>query len=794
MEAIIISKTTKSLDEIIEEVTAHRTPVDLCRCQVEQLGNDPKRTWECLCYIALILQYIPPKGAEAVELGSIARVLIREFSEVKSPDLARILALIESSQTGQSSDLGISGTIQRDLYAVSSNGTEDPLAEAKRLDHLGRHVQAAALYAQDPQSQLAALRSYRIAGVFGACNDLISRLGDGEISAEEREDLRWEQVCVLVQQDGCIDLLADLIKRGSPLRTFDHVIRVAFWCMALDHPQSLGSVPNYRGLRSLASKESEETPERMMALKVILGLEKVWGGEGTIADRLNALENAMTEFRNTVFDGELLMLGWASVARWALVHSFKSTYDLAIGEYEKAAYLASNGGSKDPIGVLGNQKPWESVDHSYFTPKSRLLGFTSFAFGVAKDSAKFRLSRLNKDSNAQAEIKKSEVEAHAKRLSNHITRFKGLLLRLGQTSIGLHEKLPEPMAEAVSQLSEKVVRLEEEDVRKILTREWKADPSEVLKEFDYWPMSAASIGQVHRAKTHQGDAVAVKVQYPDIEKGIAAEVATMKTLIPLFKMLAPGTNPRDMITSVHNLFNNGCDYVREAEYQQRFEKAVTHLEGIYIPKVVKELSTKKVLVSECIEGLHLKDFVRMASTEERDLAGERVFRGLMTPRAIHRFFNADVHAGNFRFTNSVVYFLDFGACNETVDDEFRICEAIMNEDYVTVGEIYHEQGFFRKGRELNPAQVKEYVEASNVHFFRDKVFKFDRQYLQKYLEVSGKFKDHFTLPGAKLPIIRAEIGLIGVLVDLEASANWGRLMVDILEASGNDYPILKQIS
>src|SRR5207245_9399074 len=146
-------------------------------------------------------------------------------------------------------------------------------------------------------------------------------------------------------------------------------------------------------------------------------------------------------------------------------------------------------------------------------------------------------------------------------------------------------------------------------------------PEQIFVRWDPVPISAASIGQVHRAITHQGKAVAVKVQYPGIARTITSDVRNVALLRRVAGAAFPGLDARSLIDELGERLSEEVAYFLEAENQELFAR---HYEGhpvIHVPHVVGELSTARALTSELVAGTRFDDGLRWTQNG-RHMPGE----------------------------------------------------------------------------------------------------------------------------------------------------------------------------
>src|SRR5262249_24676409 len=139
-------------------------------------------------------------------------------------------------------------------------------------------------------------------------------------------------------------------------------------------------------------------------------------------------------------------------------------------------------------------------------------------------------------------------------------------------------------------------------LEKLLRAELGAPIGKVFADFDERAFAAASIGQVHRATTLEGEEVVVKVQYPGVAEAVDSDLRSAMLLLPLIKRLAPGLDAKPLFAELRDRIGEELDYELEAQHQRRVERIFRGHPFITVPRVRTDLSARRVLVSEYIEG------------------------------------------------------------------------------------------------------------------------------------------------------------------------------------------------
>lgn len=381
----------------------------------------------------------------------------------------------------------------------------------------------------------------------------------------------------------------------------------------------------------------------------------------------------------------------------------------------------------------------------------------------------------------------------AQQVANELGNMKGALMKLGQMASYLDDGLPESLRLALAQLQSNAPPMSVELVHDVISQEFGRDVNELFVEFDEEPIAAASIGQVHRAiiidpATGAERAVAVKVQYPGVADAIDADLRTADLLGTLLAFGFKSLNPEDMVAEIKDRLREELDYTREARNQKEFAEFYRGHPFIHVPEVIDHLSTARVLTTELVNGSSF-DEVLTWPQEERDKAGEAIFRFVF--RSLYRFraFNGDPHPGNYIFHgNGRVTFLDFGLIKHfTVEemDMFKsmVKSAVIDHDMETYRSIVENAGMLQKDLDLSTDEVGAYFS----HFYEPVRESRNMTWTTTYatsivrhtFDRSSPIAQYATVPRSFVFIQRINLGLYAILGQLGARGNYRRIAEEL---------------
>ena len=264
-----------------------------------------------------------------------------------------------------------------------------------------------------------------------------------------------------------------------------------------------------------------------------------------------------------------------------------------------------------------------------------------------------------------AAARSDRTAALVNQLVDQLGQMRGAAMKVGQMISmieldALEESEQDDLRAKLATLRDDVPPVPFSDLEKLMRREFGGPLQRVFSEFDERAFAAASIGQVHRARTVDGDDVVVKVQYPGVAEAIETDLRNATLLLPLVRRLAPGLDAKALLAELRERIGDELDYELEAQNQRRIERLTRGHPFVRVPRVLADLSTRRVLVSEYVEGERFEE-VRQADESQRDRYAEIVFRFFFGLLYRDRIALGDPHPGNYLLCpDGRVCFLDFG--------------------------------------------------------------------------------------------------------------------------------------
>jgi predicted unusual protein kinase regulating ubiquinone biosynthesis (AarF/ABC1/UbiB family) len=396
--------------------------------------------------------------------------------------------------------------------------------------------------------------------------------------------------------------------------------------------------------------------------------------------------------------------------------------------------------------------------------------------------------RLKGERGASLEFHVRNAERYAQALSSS----KGLLMKVGQlvsfvdTSAALDSQYGDVYRTALSSLQADAEPMEPVLVSAVVESELGRPPEELFAEFSPTPLAAASIGQVHAARLHDGTEVAVKVQYPGVAEAIGADLANTELLFTFIK-IAKGVVPqlhnvdvRAIADEIAERIGEELDYGIELANQAEFAEHYRGHPFARVPEVHPALSSDRVLTMELVHGRRWTE-VDDVDQALRDRWGEAIDRFFFGSIARFGMFNADPHPGNYLFhDDGTVTFLDFGCVKHLsplVQHGFwEMPAATMADDAERLLQCWIDQGFARSDDPPPADKALAWCRPNFLSLTQPQPFTFTPQFAAETLgSMMSMDKDvmrHISVPRDFVFTNRIYVGLFSILGALHATADW----------------------
>lgn len=300
----------------------------------------------------------------------------------------------------------------------------------------------------------------------------------------------------------------------------------------------------------------------------------------------------------------------------------------------------------------------------------KLAGMTA---SIAGKAAKNSIKSFSSDENKRAEARSQMLQEVGVQIAETLGEMKGAVMKVGQIASQYKEVFPPEVASALEKLQNNAPPMPYSQIKSQVERELGQPIDEAYLEFEEQPFAAASIGQVHKAVLPSGQAVVVKVQYPDVDKNCDSDLKQVKMALKMTGVLNMSRELQDQIfAEIRDSLKDELDYLKEAQNLAIFGAFHADDPGLIIPKVIKSHSTKRILtLTE-----ELGEPLSVAATWDNEIK-QKIATRLFHFSAGQLFelyrMHCDPHPGNFAFRpdGSVIAY-DFGGIRTYSDAEIQL--------------------------------------------------------------------------------------------------------------------------
>ena len=279
------------------------------------------------------------------------------------------------------------------------------------------------------------------------------------------------------------------------------------------------------------------------------------------------------------------------------------------------------------------------------------------------------------------------------------TRLEGLPIKVGQFLGSRADVLPAEYVEVLSRLQDRVPPRPLERLAPLVRGELGRPLEDVFAELDPVPLASASLAQVHRGRLLDGREVAVKIQYPEIADLVAIDLKNFALLVRLLSWLEPDFDFRVLIAEVEKYVPQELDFVHEADSAERMAQHLRARSDVVVPAVVREVSSRRVLVLDYAPGARITDVAAIRALGVDPQAVARILIDVFCEMIlVHGFFHADPHPGNILVQPGPrLVLLDFGLAKDfppaVRQGVGQLTAAIVRGDRVGVAAAFRALGF-----------------------------------------------------------------------------------------------------
>lgn len=374
--------------------------------------------------------------------------------------------------------------------------------------------------------------------------------------------------------------------------------------------------------------------------------------------------------------------------------------------------------------------------------------------------------------------------------------LKGPIMKVAQLISTIPEAVPAEYARELGQLQAHAPPMGPAFVKRRMIAELGSDWAQHFASFETSAAASASLGQVHRAAAHDGTALAAKLQYPDMQSAVEADLNQLKLVFAVHARMNPGVDTKEIWKEIAARLREELDYTLEAKHTALYSAIFAGDPAIRVPQIDSALSTRRLLVMSWLDGQPLLTY-KQAAIEERNAIARAMFKAWWFPFSHYGVIHGDPHLGNYSVfaedgAARGINLLDYG-CIRTFRTPFvqgviDLYNGLLRGDRALVVHAYETWGFNGLSNEL--------IDAMNIwaRFIYGPLLD-DRERTIAEGTTPGEYgrreaftvhkvlreKGPVTVPREFVFMDRAAIGLGGVFLHLDARQNWYRLFNETIE-------------
>lgn len=252
---------------------------------------------------------------------------------------------------------------------------------------------------------------------------------------------------------------------------------------------------------------------------------------------------------------------------------------------------------------------------------------------------------------------------NAKRVTDQLAEMRGAAMKMGQMlSMDTGDMLPRELADILARLRSDARSMPIEQLQQSMTEAFGEDWQSIFYGFDFTPIAAASIGQVHKTIAPDGRDIVLKIQYPGVAESINSDVDNIATLLRLSGLLPKGLDIQPLLNDAKVQLQEEADYLQEAEYLQAFGEVLADDSRFVVPDVLPELTHRNVLAMTYVAGVPIEEVIDLPQ-DERDRVMSVLIELMLTELFELRMVQTDPNFANYQYRHGSgeIVLLDFGA-------------------------------------------------------------------------------------------------------------------------------------
>ena len=386
---------------------------------------------------------------------------------------------------------------------------------------------------------------------------------------------------------------------------------------------------------------------------------------------------------------------------------------------------------------------------------------------------------------------KLDKEKHALEIREALGGIKGPLMKVAQLSATIPDLLPEEYTKELMHLQSNAPPMGWLFVKRRMATELSQDWQKKFKKFDKEATRAASLGQVHKAILNNSEKVACKLQYPDMQSAVNADLSQLKMIFSIYQSYNKAIKTEEVYKEITQRLNEELDYEREKKLMGVFNKIFEKSSFIHVPKTFEKYSTKRLLTMSWLEGKSILAY-KESKKEIRNLLARNMYYAWYKPFFEYGVIHGDPHLGNYSVQKDFsINLYDFGCMrifkSKFIQGVIDLYYALQKNDEALAVHAYEQWGF----DDITKEKLEVLSKWANFLYgplMEDKVQKIQESENGIYgaqiaSEVHRELKK---IGGVKPPkefvfMDRAAVGLGSVFMHLKAEVNWYQIFHRLIE-------------
>lgn len=314
-----------------------------------------------------------------------------------------------------------------------------------------------------------------------------------------------------------------------------------------------------------------------------------------------------------------------------------------------------------------SRDPSAPLRRSAAVPQGRARRFLHFGRAVGELAASAAVEGLGRLARGERPALQDLMltPANARRLAERLSQMRGAVMKVGQLmSMDGHGVLPPEFTALLAGLRDRAHVMPATQLTEVLEREYGAAWHKRFRRFSFDPVAAASIGQVHRAETHDGRVLALKIQYPGVRQSIASDIANLALLARTPGLVPAGLDPSPLLVRVREQLLHETDYAAEARAAAAYRHALGDDPVLWVPAVHAEHCTAHIIATDFAQGVPIDRLAQGDHPQaQRDRVADALCRLSVREFFVMRLVQTDPNFANYLFdaASGRIALLDFGA-------------------------------------------------------------------------------------------------------------------------------------